>query len=217
MQQLFLDFPKLEEETRPLIETGAYQPVLQLLRNWKAWPEGQLALIGEAQSGKTRLLRTWAAETGGAVLTAQALANADTDELSNLSLSALAIDDADKANNGPNLLAAINLCHARKAPILLAGATHPSTWYSDPPDLLSRLKAMPVTQIEGPDEDALRKRLEDACARRHFNVPGASLKFLVERMDYRWDAVEELANAIEQTKGRAFTVRSARKVLDSLE
>lgn len=217
MQQLFLDFPRLEEETRPLIETGAYAPVLSVLRNWKGWPELQLALIGEPQSGKTRLLRCWAAETGGAFLRADQLADADADEIADLSLKALAIDDADKVGSGPNLLAAINLCHARKAPILLAGTSPPATWYTDPPDLLSRTKAMPTAVIEGPDEDVLLKRLEDACARRHLNVPEDSLKFIVERMDFRWAAIEEVASAIEKTRGRAFTVRSARKVLDSLE
>ena len=217
MQQLFLDFPKLEEEARPLIETGAYAPVLSTLRNWKGWPELQLALIGEPQSGKTRLLRCWAAEPGGAYLRADQLAHADAAEIADLSLKALAIDDADEVGSGQNLLAAINLCHARKAPILLAGTVPPSTWYDDPPDLLSRTRAMPTVVIDGPDEDVLRQRLEDACARRHLNVPEDSLRFLVEHMDFRWDAIEQVANAIEQTRGRAFTVRSARKALDSLQ
>lgn len=216
MQQLFLDFPKLEEETRPLIEAGPYASVLALMRSWKSWPEPQLALIGEAQSGKTRLLRTWAAETDGAFITAQALAQADADELSSYSLNALAIDDADKAGNGPNLLAAINFCHARKTPILLAGSRPPATWYTDPPDLLSRTRAMPVAMLDGPDEHTLRKRLEDACARRHLNVPEASLTYLVERMEFSWEIVERIADAIEQTKGRAFTIASARKALNSL-
>lgn len=216
MQQLFLDFPRLEDETRPLVETGAYQPVLALLRNWRAWPEPQLALLGEPRSGKTRLLRAWAAETGGAFITGEALAASDTDEIAGLSLKALAVDDADTAGNGPNILAAINLCQSRSAPILLSGATAPANWYTDPPDLLSRMKAMPFTMIEGPDEDVLRKRLDDACARRHLKVPEESLAYLVERMDFRWDAVDEVADRIEQTRGRAFTLASARKVLKSL-
>ncbi len=216
MQQLFLDFPKLEDEARPLLETGPYQPVLSLLRNWKAWPEGQLALVGEPRSGKTRLLRTWAAEAGGAFLTGEALAASDTDEIAGLSLNALAIDDADKAGNAPNLLAAINLCHARSAPILLSGAIPPAHWYDEPPDLLSRMKAMPLAVIDGPDEDILQKRLEDACARRHLNVPEEPLAYIVERMDFRWDAVDEVADRIEQTRGRASTLASARNVLKSL-
>lgn len=216
MQQLFLDFPRLEDETRPLIEAGAYAPVLTLLRNWRAWPGLQLALVGEPRSGKTRLLRAWAAEAGGAFITGKALAESDADEIAGLSLSALAIDDADVSGNGPNILAAINLCQARSVPILLAGATPPSRWYDDPPDLKSRMRAMPSITIEGPDEEALRARLEDACARRHLNVPDDSLNYMVERMDFRWDAIDEVADRIEQTRGRAFTIASARNVLKSL-
>lgn len=216
MQQLFLDFPRLDDETRPLIEAGAYQPVLALLRNWRAWPELQLALVGEPRAGKTRLLRAWAAEAGGAYITGEALAESDADEIKGLSLSALAVDDADSAGNGPNVLAAINLCQARTVPILLSGATPPAGWYDDPPDLKSRLLAMPSIAIEAPDEEALRARLEDACARRHLNLPKESLDYLVERMDYGWDAIDTVADRIEQTRGRAFTIASARNVLKSL-
>ena len=53
--QLFLDFPKADPDSRPLIETGSYADAVTAIRRWRLWPGGQMALVGEAQSGRTRL------------------------------------------------------------------------------------------------------------------------------------------------------------------
>src|SRR5262249_60763755 len=120
-RQFLLDFPRIDPAERPLIETEPYRAPLGALRRWKSWPEGHLALIGARFAGKTRLLRLWAAASEAAFVTGEALAEAELDEISNLSVSALAIDDADRCIEGRNLLAAINLCRDRNAPILVSG------------------------------------------------------------------------------------------------
>src|SRR5690349_12095792 len=98
--QLLLDFPRIDADQRPLIETGPYRAVVAALRRWREWPGGQLAVSGEAFSGRTRLLRWWAGEAGAAVVSGAALARAPIDEVSSLSFSALAVDDADAPSNG---------------------------------------------------------------------------------------------------------------------
>ena len=62
--QLFLDFPKADADSRPLIETGPYASAVAALRQWRHWPGRQLALTGDRQSGRTRLLNVWAADAG---------------------------------------------------------------------------------------------------------------------------------------------------------
>lgn len=217
-RQLLLDFPRLDPAQRPLIEGGPYRAPLAALRKWRAWPEGQLALTGDAFSGRTRLLRLWAADTGAALVTGAALAAADMDEISSLSIQALAVDDADAApdGDGHGLLAALNLCRQRKAPVLLAGRGEPAAWFSTPPDLRSRLVAMPVAQIGEPDDQTLAMRLREECAGRHLKLPEESVVYLSERMPRAWSAIAAVADAIEETPGRAFTRPSARKVLLAL-
>lgn len=214
--QLFLDFPKAEPDSRPLIETGSYASALVALRRWRHWPGQQLALIGDAQSGRTRLLRLWAADAGAALVSGAAIANAGMGEISRLSVSALAIDDADLSENGLGLLAALNLCRDRGAPVLLSGRTQPASWFTSPLDLRSRLAAMPVGAIEPPDDATLAARLREECALRHLIIPEESVTYLAQRMEPSWEAVTRVADEIARTPGRAEGLRSARTVLISL-
>jgi len=215
-RQLLLDFPRIDAGQRPLIETAPYRDAFTALRRWKDWPERQLALSGEAFAGKTRLLRWWAAETGAAVVTGEALARAGMDEIARLSITALAVDDADAPGDGRGLLAALNLCRDRKAAVLLAGQGEPGSWLAQPPDLVSRLRAMPVARIGEPDDETLALRLREECARRHLILPDESVVYLSERMERSWAAVGLVADQIERTKGRAETKPSARAVLVAL-
>jgi chromosomal replication initiation ATPase DnaA len=220
-QQLFLDFPRLDPAQRPVIETGPYRSIVGMLRRWKSWPEGQLAIAGEAFSGKTRLLRLWAADAGAAFVTGEALARADIDDISGLAITALAVDDADLSGADPeraglNLLAALNLCRNRGAPVLLSGATEPGGWFEAPPDLKSRLKAMPVANVGQPDDETLGLRLSEECARRHLNIPYESVIYLATRMERTWESIGRVADQVERTPGRASSLRSARAVLVAL-
>lgn len=214
--QLFLDFPRIDPGQRPLIESGAYAAAVVALKRWKHWPGGQMALVGDAFAGKTRLLQFWASDANAALVTGEALANAEIDEIARLSVSALAIDDADHPAAGLGLLAALNLCRDRGAPVLLAGRTHPAGWFTRPPDLRSRLAAMPVAQIEPPDDETLAVRLREECALRHLILSDDSVTYLANRMERSWLAVGQVADQIERTPGRADGLRSARAVLTAL-
>ena len=215
-RQLLLDFPRIEPEQRPLIETAPYRAALAAIRKWRAWPEKQLAVSGDHFSGRTRLARLWAADAGGALVTGEALAAAGIDEISRLSISALAIDDADLAGNGLGLLAALNLCRDRGAPVLLTGKGEPGAWFESPLDLRSRLRAMPVAHIGEPDDETLALRLREECARRHLILSDESVDYLAPRMERSWTAVGMVADQIERTRGRAETKASARAVLKAL-
>lgn len=214
--QLLLDFPRIDPDQRPLIEIGGYAAPVGAIRRWRHWPGGQLALVGEPFSGRTRLLRLWAADAGAAMVTGEALARAEMDEIARLSVSALAIDDADHPSAALGLLAALNLCRDRRAPVLLSGGGEPAGWFSHPPDLRSRLAAMPVAHIEAPDDDVLALRLREECALRHLILPDESVTYLAHRMERSWAAVGLVADQIERTPGRAESLRAARAVLNAL-
>jgi len=214
--QLFLDFPRIDPVERPLIETGSYAAAVGAIRRWRHWPGGQLALVGEACAGKTRLVRFWASDAGAALVTGEALAHAEMDEIAKLSVLALAIDDADHPAAALGLLAALNLCRDRGAPVLVSGRIDPAGWHSRPLDLKSRLAAMPVAHIELPDDETLAFRLREECALRHLILPDESVVYLARRVERSWAAVGRVADQIERTPGRAESLRSARAVLTGL-
>lgn len=211
--QLRLVFPRIDPLQRPLIATGSYAAACLALSQSQSWPDGRLVLTGAHQSGKSRLLRGWAAEMGAAVVTGEMLAGADMDEISSLSIEALAVDDADRGANGLGLLAAMNLCRVRGAPILMAGEREARLWHAGPGDLVSRLSATGSVAIGEPDEATLALRLLEACALRRLNVPEAPVRYIAERLDRRWSAVNEAADAIEEIRARSFTLAAARKAL----
>lgn len=220
-RQLLLDFPHADPAGRPLIQSGPYAGATGALARWKLWPGGQMALVGELSAGKSRLLRWWAGQAGAALVSGQELAAASIDEIARLSVSALAVDDADLARGDPAegglaLLAALNLCRDRQAPVLLSGSSEPAGWFSTPPDLRSRLAAMPVVQIEAPDDATLAARLREDSALRHLNLPEESVAYIAARMERSWAAVARVADQIVRTPGRAEGIRSARAVLAAL-
>ncbi len=215
-RQLHLDFPRVDPSQRPLIEWGPYAPAVALIRRWRDWPEGQLALTGAAFSGKSHLLRVWAVEAGAAVVGGAELSSVSIDEISALSFNALAIDDADLGAEGMGLLTALNLCRSRNAPVLITGRGGPGGWFTTPPDLRSRLAAMPRVEIGAPDDDSLAARLHAECASRHLILPEESVRYLAARMERSWEAVAGVAAQVERTPGRASTPRLARRVLQAL-
>jgi len=215
-RQLLLDFPRANADQRPLIASGSYAPAVGALGRWRLWPDRQFALVGEPQSGKSRLLRWWAAQTGAALITGAMLAEADMGAIARLSVSALAIDDADWGADGHGLLAAFNMCRERQALLLVSGRCDPAGWFREPPDLCSRLSAVPVVHIEPPDDATLAARLREDSRLRHLDLPDESVTYLSARMERSWAAVARVADQIERTPGRAEGLRSARAVLVAL-
>ena len=215
-RQLRLDFPEADASQRPLIETEPYRAAIALRSRWRDWPGGQVALIGEPDAGKSRLLRWWAEMANAAVVTGADLASADIEEIAALSVNALAVDDADGDPRGEGLLAALNLGVRRGAAILLAGRQEPARWFTHPPDLRSRLQAMPVVQIGAPDEQSIRLRLVAACDARFVVLAPDEADFLAHRMERSWQAVGRVADGLADAGGRVFSVHKMRKVLISL-
>lgn len=215
-RQLLLNFPRIDPADRPLIETEPYRAPLAALRRWRSWPESQLAIVGAPFAGKSRLLRLWAADAEAAFVTGEGLAQANIEEIANLTVSALVIDDADRCSEGRNLLAAINLCRERKAPILVSGRSEPAGWFAEPRDLCSRMQAMPAAMIGHPDEDSLTLRLIEECARRYLVLPEETARYLAQRMDWSWAGVSEVSDEIGRIPAGALGLRAARNVLISL-
>ena len=85
---------------------------------------------------------------------------------------------------------------------LLAGQAEPAGWFTTPPDLRSRLTAMPVARIEAPDDATLAARLREECALRHLILPEESINYLAQRMEPSWEAVTRVADEIARTPGQ---------------
>ena len=150
----------LEIEPRPNYTAAAFIKGAsnEAARIWldrtEVWPEGRLALWGEADRGKTHLLRIWAARTGAASMNGPALAGFP--EVT--SPVGAAVDDADQANEAA-LLHLLNSARDLGRPVLLAGRLPPARWPTALRDLASRLRAVTAVEVQAPDDAMMRDLL----------------------------------------------------------
>ena len=115
------------------------------------WPNGRLALHGEAGRGKTHLLHVWAAQAGARLVDGAGL------RLPLLAGEIAAIDDADLA--APEaLLHTLNASAEAGHRVLLAAREPPGRWPVALPDLRSRLRATLAAGLDVPS-DAMRAAL----------------------------------------------------------
>jgi chromosomal replication initiation ATPase DnaA len=140
-------------------------PTNEAARTWLAraevWPELRLALWGDADRGKTHLLRIWAGRTEADFIDGRTLAGFPgiTSE------AGAAVDDADHADEAA-LLHLLNTAHDLGRPVLLAGRAAPARWEVRLKDLDSRLRAITAVEVEAPDEELLRGLLLHWLAER---------------------------------------------------
>ena len=156
-------------------ETFASSPTngeaLAGLDAWPAWPEGRMALVGPAGTGKTHLARDWARRVSAVVIEAASTGGEPLD-LAALRGRPLLVEDADRRAEGDRvddetLFHLINMAGVDGGSLLLTGRLAPVAWAAAVPDLRSRLNALTVARIDEPDDIVL-----EAVLRRAFEAVG---------------------------------------------
>lgn len=197
---------------------------LARLDAWPEWPEGRLALVGPAGSGKTHLARAWAAEAGAVVIEAADPEAAPVD-LSALRGKAILVEDADRrAESGPlsdeALFHILNMAGVDGGTVLLTGRVAPLAWACAVPDLRSRLNALSVTAIDEPDDVVLEAVLRRAFAQRLLKPEPDLYPYLVSRLPRSAAEAIAAADLLDQEaadRRRELNKALAREVLGDFE
>ena len=165
--------PRWDRESFASSPTNAQ--ALEGLDAWPAWPEGRLALVGPAGTGKTHLARDWARRVCEVVI--EAASTGPKGKPAPLDLAALRgrpllVEDADRRAEGDlvddeTLFHLINMAGVDGGSLLLTGRLAPVAWEAAVPDLRSRLNALTVARIDEPDDVVLQ-----AVLRRGFEAAG---------------------------------------------
>jgi chromosomal replication initiation ATPase DnaA len=161
--------PRWDRESFASSPTNA--EALAGLDAWPAWPEGRMALVGPAGTGKTHLARDWARRVCAVVIEAASKGNEPLD-LAALRGRPLLVEDADRRSEGDlvddeTLFHLINMAGVDGGSLLLTGRLAPAAWEASVPDLRSRLNALTVARISEPDDLVL-----EAVLRRGFEAAG---------------------------------------------
>lgn len=215
--QLAFDLPSGEAFRRAdFFVSAANAQALALVEGWRAWPDGKLVLIGPEGAGKTHLAHVWAEIAAAEVISADKLIEAD---LHDLARGPVAVENADRIAGDRQAEVALFHLHNLLAGrgLLVTACSPPRDWRLGLPDLLSRMQAATVAQLEPPDDTLLSAVLIKLFADRQIAVPPNLIPYLVARMDRSFAAAREWVKFLDARAlalGRPVTRALAAEVLD---
>ncbi len=158
---------------------------------WPRWTLGALALVGPAGAGKTHLAQAWAERAEARIATFETLdTDADVD-------GPLLIEDADRGFTEERLFHLLNQAAHPERALLITARSRPATWPAALPDLRSRLNALPVVELDQPDDGVLSGALRRLFAERLIRPSPELIAYLVARMQRSVPAAAVLVERLE--------------------
>ena len=201
----------------------ANQEAVAWVNRWPAWPASALLLHGPCGSGKTHLGHVWLKRTNARlvnVLTLDPLVAMET----GASGRPLLVDDASRVANHPareeGLLHLYNLTRETGGTVLLTARQPAAHWGLHLPDLASRLNALPLAAIAGPDDTLLTGVIRKQAADRGLGLSPTLVAFLLPRMERSFDGARRLVDALDRATlatGRPPGISLATAILAGME
>jgi chromosomal replication initiation ATPase DnaA len=179
---------------------------LELIECWPDWPASAIALVGPEGSGKTHLATIWADVAGARVVSAHALNESGIRPA--LATGALVVEDAAAISDERALFHLINLAREESAYLLLTARTVPALWPTAIPDVVSRLRAMPVVTLQAPDDVMLRAVIVKLAADRQLAFDESLVSYLSTHIERSFAAARAAVIALDNEalrQGRAPT------------
>jgi len=179
---------------------------------WPAWRDGCLALLGPKGVGKSHLARAWATATGALIV------DPHTPDVGAAAGRPVLLEDADRGVSTEGLFHLINLAAREGGGLLLTARTRPATWPTALPDLRSRLNAMPVAEIEAPDDIVLEGVLRRFFRDRNIRPPEEVYPYLLSRMPRSIPDAEAIVKRLDEAGDEGFrpvTRVLARQILEA--
>ena len=169
---------------------------MALIDSWPNWPSRAVALMGPEGSGKTHLATIWASAAGARVVSADKIGAFDVPGM--LATGALVIEDAGATTDERALFHLMNLAREEQAFLLFTARSAPSTWQLSTPDVVSRLRAMPTAQLQGPDDAMLRGVMAKLAADRQLVLDDSVVRYLISRIERSFAAARAAVVALDE-------------------
>jgi chromosomal replication initiation ATPase DnaA len=111
------------------------------------------------------------------------------------------VEDVDRGVDEETLFHLINLAgRSRGGGLLLTARSRPTAWAAALPDLRSRLNALPVAEIEAPDDQVLIGVLRSFFRERNIRPSDDVYPYLLRRMERSIAGAREIVRRLDETE-----------------
>ncbi len=211
--QIPLPFPEPSLSFDEMTITAANRAAIAAVRRTEHWPYHVFCLVGAKKSGLSTIARAWVHERGGQFLEPGKSSELEycIDQRAGVMV---AVDRADEVVVEADLLQLMSAIERYEGRLLLTAREVPVQWPVESPDLISRLKAAPVTALLVPDEALMRARLKRACARTYLILSEPVEDYLVTRLGLNYAGIEAAIAVLDSAAaGRPLSVPLAKEAL----
>lgn len=214
-RQYVLDLPIRSARGRhDFIVSKSNEQAILWLDSWPKWPMHGLVVCGPHGSGKTHLGCLWKDQSNAIEVNGSEVPEVLEIVRENEGLLTCFVDDADTANPEP-LLHLFNHMYSKGGYLLLTAKKPPAAWRLPLPDLMSRLKSLPISEIGLPDDDLLKGILLKMFDDKQVLVNSDLINFIVSRMNRSYGSALEIVERLNEeslSKKRAITIPFVRDV-----
>jgi chromosomal replication initiation ATPase DnaA len=170
---------------------------IELIDAWPHWPHPAAVVIGPKGSGKSHLANVWRLRSAAHLVPAAELTDAIVAALAEC--SALVVEDLDRGLADERaLFHLLNRARESAVSVLLTSREAPGDMTFRIPDLRSRLRALPVVELQSPDEALLKAVLVKLFCDRQLSVEPAVIEYLSLRMERSMDAADRVVDAVDR-------------------
>lgn len=188
-QQLVFELPhRTAMGLEDFLVSNSNAAAVDLIDRWPDWPIGAAVLVGRKGSGKTHLASIWASRSGAITHKASAITRDRVPEIA--APGAVLIEDIGDTADEAAIFHLLNLVREQRLQVLLTAKVAPGELAVRLPDLLSRLKALPMATIEAPDDQLLRAVLVKLFADRQISVEPHIIDYVIVRIERSLMAAE---------------------------
>lgn len=138
----------------------------------------------------------WAGAAGARVVSGRALGEIDVPAA--LATGALVVEDAAAITDERALFHVINLAREEGVFLLFTARSAPSLWPVALPDVVSRLRALPVIVLQAPDDATLRGVIVKLAADRQLQLDESVVGYILTHIERSFAAARAAVIALDQ-------------------
>jgi chromosomal replication initiation ATPase DnaA len=170
---------------------------VEMIDRWPDWPHPAGIVAGPQGSGKSHLANVWRLRSRAGTVSAAELTDEQVAALA--PESSIVVEDIDRGIADERaLFHLLNRARENRVSVLLTSRAPPGEQEFRVPDLRSRLRALPLAEMQPPDEMLLKAVLVKLFSDRQLNVEPAVIDYLSLRMERSMAAANSIVDAIDR-------------------